>query len=437
MTTRATRREFLVGAAAAAVVAAPAIVAARSLGLGGAVAPSSRITLGLIGAGDHGINRNLKRFLAEADAQIVAVCDVDSERREAARRLVDAHTAKAAGETYKGASAHNDFREILDRKDVDAVMVATPDHWHVLASVMAARAGKDVMCEKPLSVNVLEGRVLADTMAKHGRVFQTASENRSLEVYHRMCELVRNGRVGKLHTIRVGLPDGRSVHPESQVVQAPPKGFDFDLWLGPAPLSDYCPARCHWNFRWIFDYSGGMICDWGAHLLDIAQWGNNSESTGPTAVEGKGSFPDRGVYDTATEFHVEATYAGGVKLFIDSTGPSIRFEGSDGWIASVGWGAPLTASKDEILKSQIGDGETRLYTCPGGEQRNFLDCVKSRKPCYAPAETGHRSITIAHLGNIAMLLGRKITWDPQRERCVKDPTANMLLSRQMRQPWHL
>ncbi|MBI4586251.1 MAG: Gfo/Idh/MocA family oxidoreductase [Planctomycetes bacterium] len=434
------RRHFLsrCTAAAAGALAAPVVIPASALGLGGAVSPSERVALGFIGAGDHGINRNLKRFLTEPDAQVLAVCDVDRSRREEARKIVEAHYAAAQpGAKYEGCAACNDFREIIGRKDIDAVMVSTPDHWHVLPSVLAAQAGKDVMCEKPLSLTVAEGRVLSDTMKRQDRIFQTASENRSLEVYHRMCELVRNGRIGKIQAIRVGLPNGHWVRTASKDVQPPPEGFDFDLWLGPAPAAEYCPARCHWNFRWIFDYSGGMLTDWGAHLIDIAQWGNDTERTGPVEVEGKGQFPDRGLYETATEFHVECRYASGVLLTIDSKQPSIRFEGTGGWIESAGWGGPLKASSDEILQSRIGENEVRLYTCPAGEQRNFLDGVKSRKPCYAPAEIGHRTITIAHLGNIAMLLGRKLRWDPERERFVKDPAANMMLSRQMRWPWHL
>ncbi|MBN1444378.1 MAG: gfo/Idh/MocA family oxidoreductase, partial [Planctomycetes bacterium] len=195
--------------------------------------------------------------------------------------------------------------------------------------------------------------------------------------------------------------------------------------------------RCHWNFRWIFDYSGGMLTDWGAHLIDIAQWANDTERTGPAEIEGKGVFPDRGIYNTATEFDVWGTYPSGVKIHIFSKEPSLRFEGTGGWVANTGWCGELQASSKEILESKIGEGEKRLYTCAAGEQRNFLDCVKSRKECYGPAEIGHRTISIAHLGNIAMLLGRKLRWDPDRERFIKDPAADMMLTRQMRWPWHL
>ena len=214
------RRQFLRRcAAAAAGLAAPLVVPASALGLGGVAAPSDRITIGFIGTGDHGVGRNINRFLPEPDAQCVAVCDVDHKRMEDARTHIEKYYSGRGDTSFKGCTAHPDFREVIERKDIDAVMVSTPDHWHVLPSVMAARAGKDVMCEKPLTLTVGEGRVLADTIAKHGRVFQTASENRSIPAYHRMAELVRNGRIGKLRRIKVGLPTGRSINAASLEVK--------------------------------------------------------------------------------------------------------------------------------------------------------------------------------------------------------------------------
>jgi predicted dehydrogenase len=433
---RISRRRFVKNASVA--VAAPLIIPSLALGLDGAVAPSNRITLGLIGVGDHGVNRNLKRFLREPDAQIVAVCDVDSERREAAAKMVEeAYAAAKSKGSYKGCAAYNDFRQIIERKDIDAVMVSTPDHWHVIPALMAARAGKDVECEKPLTMTVAEGRALADAVAKHNRIFQTSSENRSYECYYRAVELVRNGRIGKLQNIKVTLPRGHSIHPASMEVGPPPKGFDYDLWLGQAPEAPYCPARCHWNFRWILDYSGGQLTDWGAHLIDIAQWGNNTELTGPVEVEGKATFPKEGLYNTATDFDINYKYANGVTLNVSASQPGIRFEGTDGWVGNKQWNAPLEAEPKTILDSKIGENEIHVYKEPLGEQRNFLDCVKSRKPCYAPAEVGHRTITIAHIGHISMRLGRKLKWDPDKERFVGDDEANKMLSRPMRKPWTL
>ncbi len=432
------RRNFLGGfVAAGGVLAAPYIIPASALGKEGASAPSERITLGIIGTGSHGVSRNIKRFLPEPDAQIVAVCDVDRQRRVDAKKLIEDRYAEKFEGTYKGCDDYNDFRDIIARDDIDAVMVATPDHWHVIPSVMAARAGKDVMCEKPLSLTILEGRILSDAIKTHNRVFQTATENRSDVNYHRMIELVRNGRIGKLHTIRVDLPSGFSVQEQSYEVCQPPDGFDYNMWLGQAPEAPYCPARIHWNFRWILDYSGGMLTDWGAHMIDLAQWGNDSEYTGPIEVEGKGEFPKEGLYNTATKFRIECKFANDVKMIIRSKSPALRFEGTEGWIANDGWRAELKASDPKILEEKIGADELKLYTCPEGEQRNFLDCVKSRELCYAPVEVGHRTITIAHLGNISMVLGRKLRWNPDIEKFINDPVADWLLSRPMREPWTL
>jgi len=433
---RVSRRGFV--KRAAAVVAAPCVVPASALGRGDSVAPSNRIALGFIGTGSHGVNRNIKRFLPEPDAWAVAVCDVDFDLREAAKERVEKHYSDATAKgSYKGCAAYNDFREIINRKDIDAVVISTPDHWHVIPDVMAARAGKDVMCEKPLSLTVVEGRILSDTVKRYSRIFQTASENRSYECYYRMAELVRNGRIGVLRHVRVTLPRGHSIQQASMEFGPPPKGFDYDMWLGQAPWAPYCPARCHWNFRWILDYSGGQLTDWGAHLIDIAQWGNNTEDSGPVEVEGKGEFPKEGLYNTATEFDVDYKYANGVTMNVSSSRPGIRFEGTEGWVGNKAWNAPIDAEPQYILDSKIGAGEIHLYKDPRGEQRNFLDCVKSRKPCYAPAETGHRTITIAHIGNISMMLGRRLKWNPETECFVNDAEADKMLSRPMREPWTL
>ena len=444
-----TRRGFLRSAGVA--VAAPYIVAPSALGLQGAFAAGNRIAMGLIGCGGHGAGWNLDQVFRYPDAQVVAVCDVDDARCEAAKARVEEHYSRAPGTEYKGCARYRDFRELIARNDIDAVINATPDHWHVIPAIMAARAGKDVICEKPLTLTVVEGRILSDTIARTGRVFQTASENRSIDSYIRICELVRNGRIGKLQHIAVTLPGGnenRGLTPRDFEEQPVPQGFDYDMWLGQAPWAPYCPARCHNTFRWNLDYSGGRLTDWGAHLIDLAQWANDTEATGPVEVEGIGEFPPReAVFNTATEFDINYKYANGVTMNVSSTGPGIRFEGTEGWLSSSGWRGPLEASSNAILESEIGPEETQLYRPSevvartdggkGGEHRNFLDCVRSRKPCYAPAETGHRTITIAHLGNIAMMLGRKLRWNPAAERFDDDPEADKMLSRKMREPWTL
>lgn len=432
------RRSFIRHAGVAgAVLGFPTIIPSSVLGADATVAPSNRIALGFIGTGDHGVGRNLNGFLNQPDAQIVAICDVDARQRERARQFLEKRLAQGTAKlNVRDVAAYNDFREIIARKDIDAVMISTPDHWHVIPAILAAQAGKDVICEKPLTMTVQEGRWLADTMKRHGRIFQTASENRSMRVFIRMCELVRNGRLGKLQRIRVELPTGRSIRPASRKVEEPPKGFDYDFWLGPAPVAPYCEARCHWNFRWIFDYSGGMLTDWGAHLIDIAQLGNNTETTGPIEIEGTGEFAPDDLYNTATKWDIRCTYANGVQLQIVSAKPGIRFEGTSGAVWNSNWGAPVEASDPKLLTEKIGPEEIHLYTAPD-EHRNFLDCVKSRRPCYAPAEIGHRTITIAHLGNIAMKLGRKFKWNPDTERFVDAPDADRLLTKSYRAPWDL
>ena len=286
MNRRISRRSFLKQAAlGTAALSLPHIIRSSALGLAGSVPASERITVGFIGTGSHGIAMNLNSFLAQRDAQAVAVCDVDPVHLTQGRDTVNAKYGNTDCAAYK------DFREVLARRDIDAVMISTPDHWHVPISIAAAKAGKDVECEKP-TLTVAEGRVLCDVMKRYGRVFQWSTEDRAVDVYHRMCELVRNGRIGKVHTIRVELPSGPETpgNPEPRPVS---KGFDYDMWLGPAPWAPYTKDRIHWNFRWILDYSGGQLTDWGAHLLDGAQWGHDTEHTGPVEVEGQGKFwPD-------------------------------------------------------------------------------------------------------------------------------------------------
>ena len=425
------RRQFLREAAGVSVAAVgfPYVVASLALGKAGSVVASNRITLGFIGVGSHGIGMNLRSFLANADAQAVAVCDVDTNNLKKARDIVNQKYGNNDCATYK------DFRDVIARDDIDAVMISTPDHWHVPMSIAAAKAGKDVECEKP-TLTVQEGRVLCETMKRYGRVFQWSTEDRSVYEYHRMCELVRNGRIGEVHTVRVELPSGPH-NPGDPTPLPVPEGLDYDMWLGSAPWAPYTKDKIHYHWRWILAYSGGQLADWGAHLLDGAQWGNNTEHTGPVEVDGKGVFGKEGLYDTAKEYRIEYKYDNGVKLIVTSGTPSLRFEGSEGWIGNRGWRAPLQANPKSVLDSVIGPNEIHLYTCRAGEQRNFLDCVKSRKECYFPPETGQRCFTIAHIGNISMLLGRKLRWDPDKERFINDEQANRMLSRSMRSPWHL
>jgi len=417
-----TRREFLKGTAVAATSAAivlPTIV--PSSVLGGDV-PSNRITMGCIGLGGKG-SGNMKGFRAKSGCEVVALCDVDAAHCESAR--------KTAGLDAK--SCYNDFRELLARNDIDAVSIATPDHWHVPTSIAAVRAGKDVYCEKPLTLTIAEGRTLAEEVKRYGRVFQTGSQQRSGSEFRTACELVVNGRIGKLHTMRVGISGNNRTCEPTWTPEPVPEGFDYDLWLGPAPWEPYHTQRCHYQFRFLLEYSGGQMTNWGAHHLDIAQWGNQADNTGPVEIRGKGEFPRTGLFTTALNAEVEYTYANGVKMFL-SKGGGTRFEGSEGWVY-VNRGK-LEAEPKSLLTSVIGPNEIHLYESRD-HQQNFLDCIKSRKDPICTAEIGHRSSTVCHLGNIAMLLDRPLRWDPQKEQFIGDSEANRMTWRPRRAPWRL
>lgn len=408
------RRNF-VRTSAAAAVAAPTIIPSHVLGKD---APSNKITVGFIGTGGHGTGWNLPAYLGNADARILVTCDADEGRARHAKGIVDQNYGN------KDCATTRDFREVLAREDIDAVMISTPDHWHTLISVMAMRAGKDVQCEKP-TLTIDEGKLLTETVRKHKKVFQTSTEDRAVPVYHRMAELVRNGRIGKLERIEVILPKQPN-GPGDPTPQPVPKGFDYDMWLGPAPQAPYTKDRVLFHFRWISDYSGGIICDWGTHLFDTAQWGNDTERSGPVEIEGTGNRWKGGLYDTVKDYDVTYRYANGVTMTCKPGNPSIKFIGSKGWVGNTGWRAPLQASSKEILNSKIGAGETRLFTNPKGEHRNFLDCVKSRKDPYFPVDIGHRVSTVCHLANIAIDRGVKLKWDPEKEVFEGDDKANAM-----------
>jgi len=452
MSTRSCRRGFLKGTvrAVAAGVAFPSIVPASALGLGGSVAPSNRITLGVIGTGNQGFN-DIGSFLQDERVQIVAVCDVNRESggywdgkvggREPAKRMVEKHYArnKPSGE-HRGCDAYVDYREIIGRRDIDAVEICTPDHWHAIPVVEACKAKKDIYCQKPLSLTVEEGRVMSYAVNKHRVVFQTGSQQRSDHRFRRACELVRNGRIGELKTVQVGLPGGRIDYAhcgERKKPEPVPDGFEYNMWLGPAHDAPYAPARCHINFRWIYDYSGGQVTDWGGHHPDCAQWGMGTELTGPIEIRNaKAEFPPDPLWNTATEYSFEAFYENGVSMIISSKNKmGVTFEGTKGKIY-VDRGT-LKAEPASILDSEIGPNEVRLYKSDD-HFRNFIDCVISRGPTAAPVEVAHRSITICHLGNIAMRLGReRLRWDPRTEQIIGDAEASKMLSRPYRDPWTL
>ncbi len=429
--TPTTRRRFLASSLGGMLAAgkAPYLLTSTALGGEGRAPSSERITIGMIGLGGHGLGHNLAGFLNQPDAQILALCDPDRARVDEALKVCQ----KRLGDSFT-CQCTQDWREVIARPDIDAVMISTPDHWHVPISVAAIRAGKDVICEKP-TLTIAEGRILADTVRRYGAVFQTSTEDRSIPVYIRMAELVRNGRIGQLQRIRVQLPGGPA-QPGNPQPKPVPDGLDWEMWLGPAPWAPYREGLHMAHWRWRRDYSGGNLTDWGAHQLDTAQLANNTERTGPVEVEGTGRRHETGLYDVFYEFHLVYRYANGVELYVDSGGTGLRFEGTDGWVGNKGWCQPLEASDPKILQMPIGPNELHLEVGPG-EHRNFLDCVKSRRDPYFPAEVGHRCSTIAHIGNIAMELGRRLRWDPDKEEFLDDPMANQMRSRAMRHPWSI
>jgi len=415
---------------AAAALSAPALVARpASSQEGTSVSPGNQITLGSIGVGNHGTSWNLDAFLKIPEARVVAVCDVYRDRREKAREMVNSVYGNM------DCTAYADFRDVLARPDIDGVVISTPDHWHVLMSVMAAKAGKHVFCEKP-TLTIQEGQALVDVITRTGVVYQGGIEDRSVEIYHRMAELVRNGRLGKLNRILVVLPEG-DVFPKEE--EAPvPEGFDYDLWLGPAPYSPYTPTKTgQQEWRNVWDYSGGKLTDWGAHLMDTAQVAMFQEHGGPVEVDGKGTFPENAMSTTATEYKIYYQYPGGVEMIVKSGGTGIRFEGSAGWVESPAWRKPLKASDPEILEAVFAPDENKMWPLPPTEHQSFIDGVKGRTtPYYTPQDIHHLS-TAMHLGNISMRLGRKLKWDPALETFPEDDEANAMMSRPMRAPWSL
>jgi predicted dehydrogenase len=421
-----TRRKFLknAGLAAGGAIVLPVIIPSCAKGA------NDRITLGMIGTGDHGISWNLAAYLKLDDCRVIAACDVDSTRVKKAKGIID--------ERYKNNDCliYNDFRELLENRDIDAVQISTPDHWHVPISALALMKNKDVCCEKP-TLTIEQGRFLSNLVAGSKNLFQTSLEDRAVQQYHRMAELVRNGRIGKLQKIRVGLP-GSSSHLYSYnpdpAEQPVPDYFNYEMWLGPAPYAPYTAGRCHYNFRWINDYSGGSLSDWGAHLIDTAQLLNGTEKSGPVEVYGTGSAPETGIYNAFDKYKLTYTYANGVVMDVHSDFVEIYCEGTDGWLLVKDWRGKLEASSEEILNTVIGENELRLYT-DESEHANFLKCIRSRKPTYHPAEDLHRTSTITHMGNIAMKLQKKLGWDPAKEEFVNDAEANSMRSRPERDPW--
>ena len=428
MNRRWTRRGLLKASLAAA--ASPYMLTSTALGGPDALSASERIALGFIGLGGRG-RGTMPHFVRAGYSEPIAACDVWRSK------------AQWASAYFKNTLAvTQDFREVTSRPDIDAVVISSPDHWHVLHALEAVRAGKDVFCEKPLSLTVREGRVLADEVKRHGRIFLHGTHQRSFAGFRHACELALNGYLGKVHTIRVC--ERASWADKVRPPQPVPADLNYDLWLGQAPEIPYNGQSAGgggWQCR--SDYSAGWISGCAVHPLDIAQWGNGTDRTGPVEVEGKGVYPTDGFNDTATDWNVTMTYANGVKLILTSThnhvnSPEVgaRFEGSEGWAMAHGNAASELAEPVSLLRKTMGPNDIHL-TRSDNHATHFLECVRTRKESIAPAEVAHRSTTLCLISDIAMRLDRKLKWDPKAERFAGDEEANRLLGRSMRAPWRL
>ncbi len=462
---RITRRRFLTTAGAAIAMSR------GTWARGGGVAPSNRITLGIIGWGMMG-PANTKAFLSQNDCQVVAACDIEKNHLQAAVDTINGQYGN------KDCGAYHDYRELLARRDVDAIMIAIPDHWHAIVATEAAARKKDIYGEKPLARTIAEQQAIVKAVQQNGVIWQTGSWQRSLPQFHKAAEIVRNGLIGTVTHVEVGLPGGHHDFPATVpdllkrlsalpdkisspaqilpgtpawdlAVTQPPADLDYDRWIGPSKMEPYIEARVYQNWRWNYNTGGGQLLDWIGHHGDIAHWGLGFDLSGPSEIQGFGEFPPTGaVWNTATKYSVECIYrkevthySNDVTMTIAGGSPAVsmgtKWIGTDGWV----WvdRSGFDASNPEWTRiDSLPDNLRKVQLYESTEhRRNFLDCVKSRKPTITPVEVGHHSTIPGHLGLISMLVGRKIHWDVIQEKILNDPEASELLSRRYRAPWRL
>ncbi len=430
MKTSLSRRQFLRRSSlATAAVAAPLILPSR---LFGRTAPSNRINVGIIGTGSIADSHYPALFGRADTVRIVAVCDVDRARREPAAARVN----REYGDT--GCRAYADFRDLNRRDDVDAVFVCTPDHWHALIGIDAMRNGKDVYIEKPLTLTIREGRALVDAARRHGRVAQHGTQHRSMKRFHDLAQFVRNDGLGKLERIECFIPPNNRHVGATWTPEPVPAGLDWDTWLGPSPWRPYSSLGCHYNFRFIADNASGQVTNWGAHYLDIGQWALDMDDSGPVAIDGHGRFPSTGLFTTATHVDFTVRYANGVPMTCrtryESDG-TVRFVGERGWL-DIARGR-MSASDNNLLREMQKPGKAIQLPLSTDHHDNFFACMRTRARPVADVETGHRTATVCNLGQIGMVLGRPLRWDPVKEEFIGDDMANRMRGRAMRGPWGL
>lgn len=452
------RRKFIRNSAlfTAGIITSPTILPSNIMA---GESPNNKINVGVIGCGRIARGHDIPLTLGYDSARIIAVCDLDSRRMNEGRKLVEKLYSKKTGkDNYIDVKAYEDFRDLCNNKNIDAVIISTPDHWHALAAIFAAKSGKDIYLQKPASLTIAEGRALSDTINRTGRILQVGSQQRSLDPwpqFHRACELVRNGRIGTLNTIQIGLPGDPSGNEEHEMPI--PKNLNYNMWLGSTPDVYYTEKRVHpqKDFSrpgWLRceQFGAGMITGWGAHHVDTAHWGMGTEYTGPIEIEGEAVFPKSGLWNVHGDFKIKAKYANGVNMFIGGNNPNgVRFEGSEGWIFVSRGSVKVTASDPgsqgkslkaldssdpKILDSVIGPNEIHLYKSKE-QHLNWLESIRTRSQPVAPAEIGHRSCSACLVSHISMKLPRKLYWDPLNERFKNDDEANSMLSRPMRLPW--
>jgi len=395
--------------------------------------------MGMIGCGWQG-GSNMGNFLNNRMCQVVAVCDLDQ------KHLTDAVNTVNGRYKNQDCKAYHDYRELLARPDIDAVMIATPDHWHALTAIEAARQGKDIYGEKPLAHSIAEQQAMVKAVQLHKRIWQTGSWQRSERHFHYAAEVVRNGLIGKLQRVEVGLPSGHADFANTKnkmAITEPPTALDYEFWLGPAAKQPYIEARVHKNWRWNYNTGGGQLLDWIGHHCDIAHWGMDCDNSGPLEIEGQGEFPPPdAIWNTCTKYRLTAKYPNDIEMVIAGGHGDIK--GGTKWIGTDGWvwvdrGNAFASSKTELEDARRLPEELRKVKLYESRDHygNFLDCVKSRKPTITPVETAHHSAVPGHLGLIAMQVGRKIKWDAQREVILGDADASKLLAHQYRSPWKL
>jgi predicted dehydrogenase len=431
----------------------PAIVPASLMGKN---APGSRINIGAIGTGRISRAHDMPGVWKYDSARIMAVCDLDTRRAADAKALVETYYSEKSGRPCRDVTVYHDYRELLANTDIDAVLISTPDHWHALIAIRAAEAGKDIYLQKPVSLTISEGRKVSNAVHRSGRILQVGSQQRSSPQFRYAAELVRNGRIGDLKTVYVGLPGDPSGEEEPEMPI--PENLNYEMWLGSTPYVYYTEKRVHPQHDysrpgWLRceQFGAGMITGWGAHHIDSAHWGMDMEYSGPVEVWGTAAFPTDGLWDVHGIFRTEALYANGVRMVVSNELPNgIKFEGTEGWIfvtrgeyratasdpVKDGGVKPLQASDPAILTSEITADELHLYQSDD-HHGNWLACVKSRKPPIAPIEIGHRACSTCLVHHIAMKLNRKLHWDPVRERFINDDEANRMVSRPQRWPYEI